>query len=902
VPMAPPMDMPPPPPPPPGPPGPPGAPGGFHGGVARRVVSARVKEEEESARWGLPLLPALSPTALNDPAAATDPAQRVVLKKLHWVPLAPEDFMLPQPMPAPSPSMASKQTQQQQVQTNVWKDLFTRAQERASEHAAAVVQRNNRSSDANDEESGGNNLSELAVPLVPEASSSNADPSTAVVPSSSSSASTSTSFSWRWDLDPRSFARLFAQKAAGAMKRKPVAPRKINKYSLGRAGAKELAERMAAARAEGTEIDEAEVLAAMMAGTAGAVGGAGGGDDDDNSSESSEEGAEDGFEDDGVTPRRRRKGKSEGSSSSLTAPVARVELVDAKRSYNVSISLTSFRGLSAPSIRDAILALDSGRLGGLDALEVLEDLIPSSEEASLVSGWVASGGDIRALGNVEQFFLAMSVPHVRERLKLLVFLESFGFVARRVEDALETVQAALESVQAAGDRIAIILAIVLRVGNLMNASAVTWTTPAGAAIGTGQKALPPGKAGPPVVPVQVTKQCYGFHLPSTLSKLRGVRALPSASASTALVASSSSASADDDLLKVGPHTGTLLHFLVRYVGSRVRVSPPMMAVFLAILPGLREAARVEQAFLMAEVKQLGQNLALTKQMIEEDERAVAAAGEAAPMSPVQSPVASSPANATSALIAPPPYVPLPPRVREFYAYASSRLAALQAQLSSVRALHQSLQAYYLLNVQPSGASSSSSSAAAAGGADPNAWESFAALWADFLADWIAAEEEVAEERAQEAKKLRQAEAARALKAKREEAARIKAAAGAPAGAQGKQVALSVPSAVTIDPPMLLSTGTMAPVSGSSSSHSAAAAGASTPSQPQHQSGAGMMSPPTSSPSLSLGQSLRSFLSPAMSKEQEDRARAAASAAQLAAMQATTGDFSGQGSVERPFSP
>jgi hypothetical protein len=968
APPAPPMA--PPPPPPPGPPGPPGAPGGLFS-MTRRIVSAREKEKEESARWGLPLLPAIEPTVLCPTpalaaAAAADPSQRVVLKKLHWVPLAAEDFMVPTTAATtPSAKAQGSASPINTSSTNVWKDLFTRAQERGTQEAVVTVQRNKLIADGSStpEANGSASLSELAVPLVPQPSTVSDNNSAA--PDASNGNSNGSNFNWRWEVDPRRFAQLFAQKAAGQMKRKPAASalKKVNKYSLGRAGAKELAERMAAAKAAGKELDEFEQ----------------GDDDDDEEEEGGEEDTVDGSEDGSGVPRRRKKASSTSADLSSSSPRPRVELVDAKRSYNVSISLTHFRGLTPLLIRDALLQLDGARLGGLDALEVLEDLVPTGEEVALVRQWLdgPGGGDPRPLGPVEQFFLALGVPGVRERLRLLVFVESFGSVARRVEDSLEIVGRALRAVEQARDAIAIVLAIILRIGNLMNASAMTWQPANGGPAPptrVGLKALPPsastsnkgsGTSAPLATPVQSVKQCYGFYLPATLSKLRSVKALPTVpvtpatSISTALVplsspsndvaAGSPSPSPDDEWMSVGPSTGTLLHFLVRYVSSRVSCRPTIGAVFAALLPRVREAARVEQAFLLAEIKQLGQNLALTKQLIDEDDRIMPAAaakqssgngssssdmaspspspqassahsnvsiGVSSAVTDPPTPSAPSPLSSPSpSLASTPPYTPLPPRVREFYSYASTRLEAMQAQLTAVRELHQSLQAYYLLGAAPSSASSSSSSGGASvtlggvGPSDPNAWESFAALWADFFADWMQAEEECEDERAAEAKKLRQAEAARALKAKRDEAARLKVAQGSNAAGS---TAGRVPSALTVDAPSVSSTssvdGPLPPLLAAHHLHVTSLSSRSvlvstSASPPVTNNGS------SSTPAPSLAQSLLSFLTPAsnaaLRAEQEERVRLAASAAQLAAHAQSTsggGDFSSMGSVSRPDTP
>ena len=169
--------------------------------------------------------------------------------------------------------------------------------------------------------------------------------------------------------------------------------------------------------------------------------------------------------------------------------------------YNVSISLSHFR-LDYVLIRNAVMLMDSELLN-LEQLEVLLDVLPTAEEVKVVQEYT---GDVERLGDVERFFLAMSVPTLSTRLKAFVFMQTFPPLTATLHDAMSLLHSVNGRLRDSRN-VRALLGIVLRMGNYMSAS-------------NGQP------------------QVYGFQL-STLGKLRGVKSVDNKS--------------------------TLLHYLVAYV-------------------------------------------------------------------------------------------------------------------------------------------------------------------------------------------------------------------------------------------------------------------------------------------------------------------------------------------------
>ena len=207
--------------------------------------------------------------------------------------------------------------------------------------------------------------------------------------------------------------------------------------------------------------------------------------------------------DDGLDEDDEARQLRENAEAKLKKQLERVELIDAKRAYNVAISLSRFR-LDYPLLRNAVMMMDADVLS-LEMLEVLVDILPTTEEVKTVKEYE---GDPELLGDVERFFLTMSVPTLSTRLKAFLFLQSFSSTTSALQDALDSLQRTNERLRESRGLKAV-LGLVLRMGNFMTAS-------------NGQP------------------QVYGFHM-TTLLKLRGVKSVDNKT--------------------------TLLHFLVHYTAD-----------------------------------------------------------------------------------------------------------------------------------------------------------------------------------------------------------------------------------------------------------------------------------------------------------------------------------------------
>ena len=215
----------------------------------------------------------------------------------------------------------------------------------------------------------------------------------------------------------------------------------------------------------------------------------------------------------------------------------------------------------------------------------------------------------------------------------------------------------------------------------------------------------------------------------------------------------------------------------------------------------RSASRVESGFLVAEVKQLQQNVRMVKQLLDDDNRrraqhaaaAPVAAADASssrftfaqqPVDPTQQPSAAGlsalaspshqqdPALATessssSALqlslaadLATPasqlvssfpssfPLPPLPDRLRVFYQYAAHRVGEMERQLAAIQQSYAALQRLLLC--------------------DELAWEGLYSLLTAFVDEWLACEGEMELQRQAELKRRRLQESQEAMQRKKRE--------------------------------------------------------------------------------------------------------------------------------------
>jgi len=162
----------------------------------------------------------------------------------------------------------------------------------------------------------------------------------------------------------------------------------------------------------------------------------------------------------------KRVGQAAGSSSSSKDKKPKpevVELVDAKRSYNVNIALARFR-MSNAALRDAIFAMDSTVLNE-DKCVTLLNCLPTPDEVEAVKAY---SGPMEALGKTEQFFAQVGeVPRVLLRTQLLMFKNQYFRQAQELAENLGCVERSLAALSSSRS-LKKVLEVTLALGNYMN--------------------------------------------------------------------------------------------------------------------------------------------------------------------------------------------------------------------------------------------------------------------------------------------------------------------------------------------------------------------------------------------------------------------------------------------------
>lgn len=308
------------------------------------------------------------------------------------------------------------------------------------------------------------------------------------------------------------------------------------------------------------------------------------------------------------------KGGSKGSGSS-DAKV--IYLLDMKRGRNVGIGVRKIK-MPAEALRRCLLGLTRGVDGyalSLEELTLLEELLPSADEATLVR---AFRGDRSRLGEAEKFFLAVAdVPKPRARAGALAFQQTFDAADAALATAVATVVTACEQLRTS-QRLRRVLEAALLIGNRLNTadddelmggsstpgnSTPGSSTPSSAASSAASGGAPRGGAG-------------------------GGGGGASAAGARAIAVSS--------LLKLGQTKAytssklTLLHYVAARL-RRVSTDPASMAV-AEELPSLPAAARLSVELLRADLAALKSGLssveALVREQVRHDAHAAAAAASA----------------------------------------------------------------------------------------------------------------------------------------------------------------------------------------------------------------------------------------------------------------------------------
>jgi chromosome segregation ATPase len=142
--------------------------------------------------------------------------------------------------------------------------------------------------------------------------------------------------------------------------------------------------------------------------------------------------------------------------------------VDPKRQQNVGIFLKTLK-LSHKEIREAILMFDEGLLT-LEVTNVLKSSLPEESELAAIKDYLASGGSLEKLENVDRFFLEIDkIPQLRERVSCLHFKLSFPVKVQELKPSILRVKKATLELSTKGEKFLKMLEIILAIINFLNA-------------------------------------------------------------------------------------------------------------------------------------------------------------------------------------------------------------------------------------------------------------------------------------------------------------------------------------------------------------------------------------------------------------------------------------------------
>lgn len=140
---------------------------------------------------------------------------------------------------------------------------------------------------------------------------------------------------------------------------------------------------------------------------------------------------------------------------------------DPRRQQNVGIFLQTFR-MTTAEVKDAILMLDENALD-LEVAKKVADNLPKEEEVKAIEAFLASGGTVDKMENIDKFFLEMwSIPQLHQRMEC--FILKLGFPARLADlkPAILRVKKANTEMTTKADNFHKMLEIVLAIGNFVN--------------------------------------------------------------------------------------------------------------------------------------------------------------------------------------------------------------------------------------------------------------------------------------------------------------------------------------------------------------------------------------------------------------------------------------------------
>lgn len=317
------------------------------------------------------------------------------------------------------------------------------------------------------------------------------------------------------------------------------------------------------------------------------------------------------------------KGSGKGDAGSSSAKV--IYLLDMKRGRNVGIGIRKIK-MPPEALRRCLLGLTRGVDGfalSLEELTLLEELLPSPEEATLVR---AFRGDRTRLGEAERFFLAVAdVQKPRARAGALAFQQTFDAADAALAASVATVVSACEQLRTS-QRLRRVLEAALLIGNRLNTAddeeLMGGSSPSPGAAGAADGAASPAPSSHRSTPSSSSSAASAGGI------ARGGAGSGSAAAARAIAVSS--------LLKLGQTKAytssrlTLLHYVAARL-RRVSSDPATMAV-AEELPSLPAAARLSVELLRADLAALKSGLssveALVREQVRHDAHAAAAVASA----------------------------------------------------------------------------------------------------------------------------------------------------------------------------------------------------------------------------------------------------------------------------------
>jgi hypothetical protein len=164
-------------------------------------------------------------------------------------------------------------------------------------------------------------------------------------------------------------------------------------------------------------------------------------------------------------PPSEHPGEADGAAKQVKAQV--INLLDMKRSQNISIMLSRLSGMSNEDIKKAIVNMDAEKIS-LETLQIMVLYIPQPEEMEMLKEYK---GDVTAnLGKAERYFLTiMDIQQLEAKLTAWEFQRSFESKMAVIKESLSTIGRTLKDIKS-NQNLPKVLEYILAVGNYINGS------------------------------------------------------------------------------------------------------------------------------------------------------------------------------------------------------------------------------------------------------------------------------------------------------------------------------------------------------------------------------------------------------------------------------------------------